>query len=168
MMKRSIGLVVVLVVVAAIAIGGYLLWSSGRLAQAPPESSGEAGAGSRQAQETIVLLHTNDFHGAVEAEEDGPGERGGLVNLVSLIDQVRAEDPDRTLLLDAGDTFQGTYVSNSTQGEVVMAAMNVANDIITLTRRNTWFRQFVFRWSEQITQAFQHHNPGGRVITFAP
>jgi 2',3'-cyclic-nucleotide 2'-phosphodiesterase (5'-nucleotidase family) len=77
--------------------------------------------------ETITILHTNDFHGAIEPkEESGGGETGGLVNLVSLIDQLRAEDPDRTLLVDSGDTFQGTYVSNSTQGEVVMAAMNVA------------------------------------------
>jgi 2',3'-cyclic-nucleotide 2'-phosphodiesterase (5'-nucleotidase family) len=48
------------------------------------------------------------------------------VNLVSLIDQIRSEDPEHTILLDAGDVFQGTYVSNSTYGKVVMAAMNVA------------------------------------------
>ncbi len=80
--------------------------------------------------ETIVILHTNDFHGAVEPEEiQGSGatsEEGGLVNMVSLIDQLRQEHPGRTLLLDAGDTFQGSYVSNSTEGELVMAAMNVA------------------------------------------
>jgi len=80
--------------------------------------------------ETIVILHTNDFHGAVEAEEiQGSGgslEQGGLVNLVSLIDQLRDEHPGPTLVMDAGDAFQGSYVSNSTQGELVMAAMNVA------------------------------------------
>ncbi|MGD8474064.1 MAG: metallophosphoesterase, partial [Anaerolineae bacterium] len=86
--------------------------------------------GTSDPTETIVILHTNDFHGAVEAEEiQGSGrslEQGGLVNLVSLIDQLRDEHPGPTLVLDAGDVFQGSYVSNSTQGELVMAAMNVA------------------------------------------
>ncbi len=80
--------------------------------------------------ETIVILHTNDFHGAVEPEgiqgSAATLEEGGLVNVVSLIDQLHQEHPGRTLLLDAGDTFQGSYVSNSTEGELVMAAMNVA------------------------------------------
>jgi 5'-nucleotidase/UDP-sugar diphosphatase len=72
--------------------------------------------------ETILILYTNDFHGAVEPQD----LQGGLVNLVSLIDQLRAEHAGPMLLLDAGDSFQGTYVSNSTQGQVVMAAMNIA------------------------------------------
>ena len=78
--------------------------------------------------ETIIILHTNDFHGAIEPQVEGGEqvESGGLVNLVSLIDELRAENPNHTLLLDAGDTFQGTYASNSTQGEVMMAAMNAA------------------------------------------
>jgi 2',3'-cyclic-nucleotide 2'-phosphodiesterase (5'-nucleotidase family) len=147
-MKRQIlWLAVVLVVVAAAALGGYWLWSSGRLAQTPAAPAEEAGAGSEQALERIVLLHTNDFHGAIEAEEEGAGERGGLVNLVSLIDEVRAQDPGRTLLLDAGDTFQGTYVSNSTQGEVVMAAMNLAGyDAWTLGNHE-------FDWGQEVLQA---------------
>jgi 2',3'-cyclic-nucleotide 2'-phosphodiesterase (5'-nucleotidase family) len=77
--------------------------------------------------ERIVILHTNDFHGALEPDSNQRGgEAGGLLNLVSLIDQVRSEDPEHTLLLDAGDTLQGSFVSNSTQGEVVVAAMNLA------------------------------------------
>ena len=101
--------------------------------EAPAPATGEVPADSDsegEPTETIVILHTNDFHGAVEPEKGrgtgGTSEEGGLVNLVSLIDQLRAEHPGRTLLLDAGDTLQGTYVSNSTQGELVMAAMNLA------------------------------------------
>jgi 2',3'-cyclic-nucleotide 2'-phosphodiesterase (5'-nucleotidase family) len=91
------------------------------------ENTNPPPAGPAAQTETIILLHTNDFHGAVEPQASGSGgEIGGLVNLVSTIDQLRAEDPEHTLVLDAGDTFQGTYVSNSTYGEVVMAAMNIA------------------------------------------
>ncbi|NIV28805.1 MAG: hypothetical protein GWN58_04605, partial [Anaerolineae bacterium] len=80
---------------------------------APPPSTGEAlppvtdetpagSEGAGEPTETIIILHTNDFHGAVEPEEGrGASEEGGLVNMVSLIDQLRAEHPGRTLLLDA-------------------------------------------------------------------
>jgi 5'-nucleotidase / UDP-sugar diphosphatase len=89
-------------------------------ASVPPTTGVPPAAGST---ERIVLLYTNDLHGQVEPVS---GQYGGLVNLVSLIDQVRARDPERTLLLDAGDALQGTYVSNSAQGEVMIAAMNLA------------------------------------------
>ena len=113
--------------------------------EAPAESTGEG-----EQAETVFILYTNDFHGAVEPEEGGTGvasQEGGLVNMVSLIDQLRAEQPDRTVLLDAGDTFQGTYVSNSTEGELVMAAMNIAGyDAWTLGNHE-------FDWGQDILQA---------------
>jgi 2',3'-cyclic-nucleotide 2'-phosphodiesterase (5'-nucleotidase family) len=97
--------------------------------------------------ETVVILHTNDFHGAVEPAIQGSTQSGGLVNLAGLIDQARAENPNHTLVLDAGDTFQGTYVSNSTQGEVVMAAMNaVGYDGWTLGNHE-------FDWGQEVLQA---------------
>jgi 5'-nucleotidase len=86
---------------------------------APPTTAAPA-AGST---ERIVLLYTNDVHGQVEPVS---GRSGGLVNLVSLIDRVRAQDPERTIVLDAGDALQGTYVSNSGQGAIMIEAMNLA------------------------------------------
>jgi len=86
---------------------------------APPTTAAPA-AGST---ERIVLLYTNDVHGQVEPVS---GRSGGLVNLVSLIENTREEDPERTIVLDAGDAIQGTYVSNSGQGEVMIEAMNLA------------------------------------------
>jgi 2',3'-cyclic-nucleotide 2'-phosphodiesterase (5'-nucleotidase family) len=144
-MKRTVWIVAILLLVAiAIALGVVLLSRLGDGPQAAestpvvtepasvgvgtasvtigPTAPAEPAVAEPASTETIILLHTNDFHGAIEPD----GTRGGLVNLVSLIDQLRAQDPGRTLVLDAGDTFQGTYVSNSTYGEVVMAAMNLA------------------------------------------
>lgn len=116
-------------------------WTAAPIIPAEPASS----------TETILILHTNDFHGAVEPEtfqgSGGTGEQGGLVNLVSLIDQRRAEHAGPTLLLDAGDTFQGTYVSNSTQGQVVMAAMNIAGyDAWTLGNHE-------FDWGQEVLRS---------------
>ena len=111
------------------------------------EAPGESAAAG-EPTETVVILHTNDFHGAVEpVEAGGTSQEGGLVNVVSLIDQLRAEHPGRTVLLDAGDSFQGTYVSNSTEGELVMAAMNAAGyDAWTLGNHE-------FDWGQEILEA---------------
>jgi 5'-nucleotidase/UDP-sugar diphosphatase len=123
---------IALLVVAVVAMGAVLLSSNAPTDDRPtavaktPGATPEPATGST---ETIIILHTNDLHGAVEPEGGSggdAGESGGLVNLVSLVDELRLEDPERTLLLDAGDTLQGTYVSNSTQGQVVVAAMNAA------------------------------------------
>lgn len=98
--------------------------------------------------ETITILHTSGFHGAVVPEVETSGrESGGLVNLASLINHLRAQDPEHTLVLDAGDAFQGTYVSNSTYGEVVMAAMNaVPYDAWTLGNHE-------FDWGQEALMA---------------
>ncbi len=141
-MKRSAIVAAILLLLAfAVWIGARLL-PDVRDAAEPPGTASATETRPAQPQaspvratetpvstiETVVILHTNDFHGAVEPEIEGSGggESGGLVNLVSLIDEVRAEDPDHTILLDAGDSFQGSYVSNSSYGEVVMAGMNIA------------------------------------------
>jgi 5'-nucleotidase/UDP-sugar diphosphatase len=143
-MKRPGWLFVAFVFVILAALLGGCATPPGGLVATPRDTAVATAAlpsASTDRSETIVLLHTNDLHGAVEPNEDG---EGGLVNLVSLIDQVRAEDPDHTLLLDAGDSFQGTYVSNSTQGEVVMAAMNLAG-------YNAWaLGNHEFDWGQEV------------------
>ena len=53
-------------------------------------------------------------------------ENGGMANLVGWIDQWRAANPETTLLLDAGDIWQGTYISNQSEGSVMVEAMNIA------------------------------------------
>jgi len=63
----------------------------------------------------IVLMHTNDIHGHLLPEK---GE-GGLAVIAAI---VRQHHPD--LLLDAGDMFTGTLVSDAFYGESVMAVMN--------------------------------------------
>ena len=73
----------------------------------------------------LTLLHYNDFHGALYAKSEEGGERGGAANLAGLIDRKRAETADPVLLLDAGDAFQGTYISNSNRGQAVVEWMNL-------------------------------------------
>ncbi len=73
------------------------------------------------------LLETTDFHGAILG---GTRERrsgrpiGGSPALAATIARERAANPEGTVLLDGGDLFQGTMISNLQFGRPVVEQMN--------------------------------------------
>jgi len=76
---------------------------------------------------TLTLLTTNDIHGGIEqtsTDRDTNRPIGGAAALASLVAAERARNPDGTLLLDGGDIYQGTALSNLTDGRSTIAAMN--------------------------------------------
>lgn len=71
----------------------------------------------------LTLLHTNDTHSRMEPFEKGPNAgRAGVAKRATLIRQVRKENPN-TLVLDGGDTFQGTAWFNEYKGSVDIEVM---------------------------------------------
>ncbi len=74
----------------------------------------------------ITVLHTNDVHSHIDPF---PGDHsqypnlGGLARRATLIEQIRLENPN-TLLLDAGDIFQGTPYFNFYGGELEFKLMS--------------------------------------------
>jgi 2',3'-cyclic-nucleotide 2'-phosphodiesterase (5'-nucleotidase family) len=71
----------------------------------------------------LRIIATNDFHGALEPRPDANGVmRGGAAYVAAAIERARNECVPRcvTLLLDAGDLFQGTPASNLSYGRPVV------------------------------------------------
>ncbi|HUH27019.1 metallophosphatase [Gelidibacter sp.] len=75
----------------------------------------------------ITILHTNDVHSHIDpfGPQDGRNpNQGGVARRASLIEGIRAENP-HTLLLDAGDIFQGTPYFNYYGGELEFKLMSM-------------------------------------------
>ena len=78
------------------------------------------------AEKHITILHTNDVHSHIESfDATHPlyPNLGGVAKRATLIEQIRLENPN-TLLLDAGDIFQGTPYFNFFGGEVEFKLMS--------------------------------------------
>lgn len=68
----------------------------------------------QQALTKVTILHTNDTHARIEPFPEGSpqyGGLGGVARRAALIRKIRRENP-ASLLLDAGDVFQGTPYFN--------------------------------------------------------
>ena len=75
----------------------------------------------------ITILHTNDVHSHIEpfaANDPRNPNMGGVARRATLIGQIRNENPN-TLLLDAGDIFQGTPFFNFYGGELEFKLMSM-------------------------------------------
>lgn len=79
----------------------------------------------------LTILHINDFHGRLlpyivrSISEKIPVS--GFAYLAQLINEERSKNPEGTILLSAGDMFQGTPQSNIFRGEPVIEIMNLLN-----------------------------------------
>ncbi len=75
----------------------------------------------------ITILHTNDTHSQIEPFDTSHhkfANKGGVARRASLVQKVRKENPN-TLLLDAGDIFQGTPYFNYFGGEIEFKLMSL-------------------------------------------
>jgi len=75
----------------------------------------------------ITILHTNDTHSHIEpfpSNHYRNPNMGGVARRATLVESIRKENPN-TLLLDAGDIFQGTPYFNFYGGELEFKLMSM-------------------------------------------
>lgn len=81
---------------------------------------------------TLVVAATTDVHGALRGWDyfaDAPDSTRGLTRVATILDSLRAADPGRVVLVDAGDLLQGTAIASialrdSLAPNPIIAAMN--------------------------------------------
>jgi 5'-nucleotidase len=77
---------------------------------------------------TISILHTNDMHCHIEpftGTNERYANKGGLARIAEMAKIQKAKN-ENTLLLDAGDMFQGTPYFNYFKGELMLKVMSAA------------------------------------------
>jgi len=82
---------------------------------------------SEKTTKHITILHTNDVHSHIEPFKDNHykfPKLGGIARRATLVEDIRKENPN-TLLLDAGDIFQGTPYFNFYGGELEFKLMSM-------------------------------------------
>jgi 5'-nucleotidase len=74
----------------------------------------------------ITILHTNDVHSHIDPFPNNDPlnpNSGGVIARANLINSIKKENPN-TLILDAGDVFQGTPYFNFFEGEIELKLMS--------------------------------------------
>ncbi|MDC0378262.1 metallophosphoesterase, partial [Flavobacteriaceae bacterium] len=74
----------------------------------------------------ITILHTNDVHSHIDpfpGNDPINPNSGGVIARSNLINSIKKGNPN-TLVLDAGDVFQGTPYFNFFEGEVELKLMS--------------------------------------------
>jgi len=101
------------------------------------------------------------FASSVEFEELARryGRMGGVAHIATLVKRVRAERGGRVLLLDGGDTWQGTGVGLLTRGKAVVEAQNLLGfDAMTPHWEFTYGKEDTLNRIGELSADFVAHN----------
>ncbi len=94
---------------------------SGTEAQSGADEQTVSGNPDEQEGTKLVILHTNDMHGYMQASDTCLG-----IGAVAQLKKDYQQQGYDVLLMDAGDYLQGSSFANFTQGESVVEVMNAA------------------------------------------
>ncbi len=97
------------------------------------ESSSSSSESSEPTDGVYDFYCINDFHGSVVEQMNGSYYESGIAKYFGKLKEYKAKDPEHTIILSAGDMFQGSLESNDNYGRLVIEAMNnVGFDAMTV------------------------------------
>ncbi|MCJ7689054.1 MAG: 5'-nucleotidase C-terminal domain-containing protein [Clostridiaceae bacterium] len=107
----------------------------------------------------VNILTFNDFHGAVEAG----GKNSGIAKFAGEINRVKNTNPD-TIVVSAGDTFQGSAMSNLTYGAPVNEMMKEVGVVASAVGNHEfdWGIDKIAKWAEEGEYDFLASNIYGK------
>ena len=111
----------------------------------------------------LTLLHTADIHSQllihdeffIEQGKPVYKKRGGFATLKTMINELRKQNPENTLVMDGGDCFQGGGVAALTEGKAIVPLMN--NIGYDLMLPGNW--EVVYGKEIMMQDMFAYHGP---------
>jgi 2',3'-cyclic-nucleotide 2'-phosphodiesterase (5'-nucleotidase family) len=100
---------------------------------------------------TFTILHTNDFHGQLEASNTDPTKASnpGSARIANVINTIRADKgPANVLLVDAGDEMQGSLLSNLGDGTPTGKGIPTIDVFKTMGYNVATFGNHEFDWGQ--------------------
>lgn len=112
-------------------VAGFAPMAASSASATPATSLRRAAAVTSGRARLLSILQTADIHGQIETHDEFFWENGaaayrrtgGMARVQTLVDRVRADNPEGTLLLDGGDCIQGSGWTALSRGEVMAPIM---------------------------------------------
>ena len=101
---------------------------------------------NKPTKDTLNILAVTDFHGAIESENN----RYGIARMANYIKSIDRKDPQGTVVVSAGDMFQGTAISNYNRGLDVINMMNMIGfDAMTIGNHEfDWYIDTILKYRD--------------------
>lgn len=98
------------------------------------------------AEKEIVILTINDYHGSLAPA----GSNVGAAKLVDAIKTEKAKNPEGTIIVSAGDNYQGSAMSNVLHGEPVSAVFKEMGLELSAVGNHEfdWGIDKIIKWAE--------------------
>jgi 2',3'-cyclic-nucleotide 2'-phosphodiesterase/3'-nucleotidase len=99
------------------------------------------------AEKEIVILSINDYHGSLAPA----GSNVGAAKLVDAIKTEKAKNPEGTIIVSAGDNYQGSAMSNLLYGEPVSAVFKEMGLELSAVGNHEfdWGIDKITKWAEE-------------------
>jgi len=98
------------------------------------------------AEKKIVVLSFNDFHGSLAPS----GKNVGAAKFAFALKEERAKNPEGTIIVSAGDNYQGSAMSNLLYGEPVSAVLKEIGVELSAVGNHEfdWGIERITKWAE--------------------
>jgi 2',3'-cyclic-nucleotide 2'-phosphodiesterase/3'-nucleotidase len=98
------------------------------------------------AEKEIVVLSFNDFHGSLAPS----GKNVGAAKLADALKTEKAKNPEGTIIVSAGDSYQGSAMSNLLYGEPVSAVLKEIGVELSAVGNHEfdWGIERITKWAE--------------------
>jgi 2',3'-cyclic-nucleotide 2'-phosphodiesterase (5'-nucleotidase family) len=102
-----------------------------------------------KASKSVDIISLNDFHGNVKEDAREKGKNMGMAKVINAIKQAKSANPD-TIVVAAGDNYQGSAMSNLTHGAPVSEMLKEIETVASAVGNHEfdWGVKWINKWAK--------------------